>query len=546
LTLEKDENSIRRVIDKLKLFHKCSGLKINISKSYAAYLGVDKGSERILCPDLELQWTTEFTLLGIQYNTMDLDSSTKLNTEKKIEEIRQVFHAYNKRNLSILGRITVVKTLAIPKLVHALSILPTPSADFYRLLNEMICLFVWNNKNGKISRNLAAQDRELGGLKLPHLASFFDALKIRWIKCLLQPEHVLAPLFKAFAGKDTAILLWSLDKRSVKKIAAEIDSKFWSDVILSWARLLESEIEPEEVPKHTIWNTWYIKNLNLIRLKPTLMHKGCTYISDLLTENCTFLSLHDFRQKFHVRINWFDYHCLISSIPRTWKLMIRSLHVRPERGLELNNIQKVKSISKVTQYVYSIFIKQLVVVEKYKEKWHDVLGDIPENEWRHYNTVAFKCTLSAKLQSFQYKITHCITCTNKVLKQIGISPDDRCSFCSSQIETIHHLFVQCREVKRLWNQLADWLAPYLDIRLYILDDKSLLLGVRNSMLVNWLLLETKYYIYRCRVRNDNLCLELLKKYLQSEYQIEAFIAKDCDRNLQKFRKKWEPVKELFP
>ena len=185
-------------------------------------------------------------------------------------------------------------------------------------------------------------------------------------------------------------------------------------------------------------------------------------------------------------------------------------------------------------------------MEKYKEKWHDVLGDIPENEWRHYNTVAFKCTLSAKLQSFQYKITHCITCTNKVLKQIGISPDDRCSFCSSQIETIHHLFVQCREVKRLWNQLADWLAPYLDIRLYILDDKSLLLGVRNSMLVNWLLLETKYYIYRCRVRNDNLCLELLKKYLQSEYQIEAFIAKDCDRNLQKFRKKWEPVKELFP
>ena len=130
LMLEKDENSIRRVIELLRKFQRCSGLKININKSYASYLGRDKGSVRPLCPEIELQWTTEFTLLGIQFNLMDLDTIVKLNTENKLDEIRKVLQSYKRRNLSIMGKITVVKTMAIPKLVHALSVLPTPDKEF--------------------------------------------------------------------------------------------------------------------------------------------------------------------------------------------------------------------------------------------------------------------------------------------------------------------------------------------------------------------------------------------------------------------------------
>ena len=545
LLLENDENSLRIVIDKLKKFQLCSGLKINVNKSYAAYLGIDKGSDVILCPDLKLQWTTEFTLLGIQYNIMDLDSSVELNTIKKLEEIRLVFQAYKRRNLSVLGKITVVKTLALPKLVHALSVLPNPSTEFYKKLNEMICIFVWNNKYGKVSRNLLAQARECGGLKLTHIASFTEALKIRWIKCVLNPENVLTPLFQAFAGQEISRLIWALDKNSVKKLAPEIKSNFWADAILAWARLLDIEVEPEEIPKCTMWNATYIKNINLQALKSRLIKKGCIYISDLLTEDCSFLNLHQFRQKFHVRINWFDYHSLIASIPREWKQKLETVQAKPERGAGLNIVNKVKDTIKTTQFVYSIFIKQLTVSDKYKDKWKAVLGDIPENEWKDYNTAAFRCTLSAKLQSFQYKILHNIVCTNKMLKQFGISPDDRCTFCNTEVETSYHLFVQCREVNNLWNNLADWLAPYVDLRLYILEEKHVILGMPNRILENWLLLQTKYYIYRCRVRNENLCLEALKKYLRCEYQTELSIAKKCDRNMQKFGEKWEVVKELF-
>ena len=58
----------------------------------------------------------------------------------------------------------------------------------------------------------------------------------------------------------------------------------------------------------------------------------------------------EFRRKLHVRISWFDYHCLISFISREWKQKLR-----------LFDVQKM---TKTTQYAYGIFIKKITVSEK--------------------------------------------------------------------------------------------------------------------------------------------------------------------------------------
>ena len=340
--------------------------------------------------------------------------------------------------------------------------------------------------------------------------------------------------------------IWTLDRISAQRMAKNIKSKFWADVVLAWAKLLEYvDDEPEDVFNYSIWNTWFIKNENLIRLQQSLIHKGCTHVVDLLSENCTFLKLQEFRQKFHVRINWFDYCSLISSIPKIWKQKVKTFQIKPEGVRELTLVQKIKKITKTTKYAYSIFIGKLPYNEKYKEKWQTVLGEISENDWKVYNAMVFRCTQNAKLQSFQYKIIHEIMGTNKVLKQCGKIPDDSCTFCKSQVETIHHLFVQCRTVKNLWNQLADWLAPYMEMRLYIMDEKCILFGAEKLALVNWLLLETKYFIHRCRIRDDSLNLEALKKYLCYEFNVEKAIAKNNEKKFDHFKKKWEPLKEIF-
>ncbi len=64
-------------------FHLCSGLKLNVDKTQVAWLGERRGSPDYLCPEIELNWTTSFTLLGIKFNTLDVSSCIEINLENK-------------------------------------------------------------------------------------------------------------------------------------------------------------------------------------------------------------------------------------------------------------------------------------------------------------------------------------------------------------------------------------------------------------------------------------------------------------------------------
>ena len=56
-----------------------------------------------------------FSLLGIIF-TDNLQETIEINYDSKLKEIENVLKAYSKRYLSFIGKITVIKTLVIPKL----------------------------------------------------------------------------------------------------------------------------------------------------------------------------------------------------------------------------------------------------------------------------------------------------------------------------------------------------------------------------------------------------------------------------------------------
>ena len=101
----------------------------------------------------------------------------------------RIIQQYKRRNLTIIGKVTVVKTLVLPQIVHMLSVLPSPEKGYLNKLNEMISLFIWNNKKGKVNRNLLA-------LKLTHIHSQLEALKIRWIRYLIMENEVWTNIFQ--------------------------------------------------------------------------------------------------------------------------------------------------------------------------------------------------------------------------------------------------------------------------------------------------------------------------------------------------------------
>ena len=66
--LDGTEPSLREVFGELGRYAKFSGLKPNVSKCHAMWIGGEAFSERRICPDISLNWVTKLKLLGIIFN----------------------------------------------------------------------------------------------------------------------------------------------------------------------------------------------------------------------------------------------------------------------------------------------------------------------------------------------------------------------------------------------------------------------------------------------------------------------------------------------
>lgn len=105
----------------------------------------------ILCPDLSLKWVNNFKLLGI-YFTSDLMGMLRMNYDQHLMKVENILKAYGKRHLSLIGKVTVIKTLIVPMFVHALTVLPAPEKQFYTIFNRLTREFLW--KNGRVMDGL--------------------------------------------------------------------------------------------------------------------------------------------------------------------------------------------------------------------------------------------------------------------------------------------------------------------------------------------------------------------------------------------------------
>ena len=148
--LDGSESSLQRFIDIFDSFKRCSGLQMNVEKTQAIWLGIKDTNPPKLCPDINLKWSQNFSLLGIIF-TDNLQETIEINYDPKLKEIENVLKAYSKRYLSLIGKITVIKTLVIPKLVYLLSVLPWPGSHFIQTVEDMFCRFIWNNGKARIS-----------------------------------------------------------------------------------------------------------------------------------------------------------------------------------------------------------------------------------------------------------------------------------------------------------------------------------------------------------------------------------------------------------
>ena len=148
--LDGSEKSLRSVIQILDDFQKISGLKINLGKCKATWIGKQRLSKTVLCPDLKLIWADNFTLLGIEFDS-DL-ANMDTNFKKKFEVIEKMYKSWLYRKLTPLGKITVIKSMAFSQLSHVVLVCPHLESEVANKLNKLSFQFLWSNKPDRMKR----------------------------------------------------------------------------------------------------------------------------------------------------------------------------------------------------------------------------------------------------------------------------------------------------------------------------------------------------------------------------------------------------------
>ena len=115
------------------------------------------------CNNYNLQWSNgEFTVLGIKFYS-SLSQMTEANFDNKLSQIVKEINSWSKRQLAPFGKITIIKSLLLPKLAHLFISLPKPPEKWMKNLEQIFFKFIWNDKPDKISRSQAVQDYTDGG-----------------------------------------------------------------------------------------------------------------------------------------------------------------------------------------------------------------------------------------------------------------------------------------------------------------------------------------------------------------------------------------------
>ena len=181
LILDGSRASFQNSLQILEFFRAISGLRLNYKKTEALWIGANAGSEEKLCPENDLRWMSDkVKTLGVWLST-DPEIMLKANYEEKITKLKVSLGCWELRRLSLLGKITVLKSLIVSQLTYILSPLPTNQCAIDEV-NTLFFKFLWDGKGDKIKRDIMISEYEDGGLKMIDIRLFTQALKLSWVK----------------------------------------------------------------------------------------------------------------------------------------------------------------------------------------------------------------------------------------------------------------------------------------------------------------------------------------------------------------------------
>ena len=537
----RNKSSYEYLIFDLELFSRFSGLKLNEEKTEFFCLGVQNLSE-----SLPYDFKHSVQILGVHFDSDEL-SRRKSNFEAIIKSIKKTLGMWKWRGLTLIGKIQIVKSFAIPKFMSKASLIYV-SKDLIQAVNKELYSFIWKGKD-KVKRLALINDIENGGLKMLDIESMVLAQRTMCLKKFIEDyvspwKCFLSYYLKKIGGK--FILQCHFDCRNLPISLPE----FYKDCLDAWSTLSSKEVSSYEgIMNQYLWNNKYILCEGK-SLYNAFLHMTCAIskIGDLVSTDNTFLGSDKILSAKLSPSQYFLLMGVVSAILNEWRSIIKGegTYCKPY-PCSANYFQvsikgamtDVSSIS--SKIIYEEFRSRKVIPPtaqtKYKNEYPNLSVD-----WKEIYSLAFSITLDTNLRAFQYKLLNRIVYTNDRLCKFKIVETPLCAFCKSEEESLEHLLFHCKDTEGFWKEVLSWLAIHRkEILNFSLID--VLFGKfdieKDFMVINHVLLIGKLFIYRCKLDIVKPFFEVFKAKLKATLNLEFYIARKNGTLAQHYRK-WDP------
>ena len=471
------------------------------------------------------------------------------NFSKYLVDINDIIKRWNRRYLTPIGKITIIKTYVLSKFIHLFSTLPNPSIDFLKKLNTIIYTFIWDGKPDKISRNQLSKQTTEGGLKMIDITQFIKCLKISWLRRIVLSDNTTPWNSLISYNIPNINVIFELGVHTAKEILPTIENQFWYDTLLAWIDLV-NVYNPKNINdclSTPIWNNTQIFSSPLY-IRNWFKH-GIKFIGDLVDENLNILDLDFVIHTYNVnRIDFLTYNRICIGVKNHLKKFKDQIY--PNSYIQPNIPFPLSYITKDTKGVKQIY---KAITENFNEpyeslKWNrDFDTYIDGNTWKNTFKICFNTISDNYLVWHSYKILTRILGCKYYLNQLKITDDSTCRLCDKEPETLIHLYFLCLETQSIWNKLKHLILSKLNIDITF-DKITVLLGYQYhdswSVAINTILISTRAYIFACANNKSKPSINRVITNIENIYKDQLMVA-IMNQKKEKFDKQWVVFKKLF-
>ena len=370
-------------------------------------------------------------ILGVYFG-YDVKQRDALNFRQTLKDMKKSINMWKWRGLSLLGRIQIVKTFAVPKIMYRASVIPR-SKELIKEANSIIYGFIWNGKD-KVKCHAFISDIKNGGLRMLDIESLIKTKRIMCLKKFLQdyPSSWKIILGKILSPVGGCFLLYCNFDTSKLKICLP---SYYKECLDAWSELnRKTPNSSHEVINEITWNNRLLCIDKMSIYRDDMIKLGFLKIGHVVRAyysscfNVYGTSLLSPEQNFFLM-------SLIDSFPAEWRAfaksftdssLIEEIPNDPKIGLGNGNSVPILNIS--SKQIYGIFLGKKQIPHTAQRKLTNKYPDI-NVEWDKVYSLPFRSTLDSKTREFQYKILNCIVYTNEKLYRFGLVASPSCTFC---------------------------------------------------------------------------------------------------------------------